>query len=294
MRFFFDLFESRDGIEQARTENVMSQGYSQDNLPELTDQIVTDAFIEMINDYVKSARRKGVQVVFSYCPLNVLSVEHCGKEEMQAFARKLEKNLDCRILAPLEDHIIDEGFFYDSNYHLNDIGAQYYSLRLVSNVQRILGNMEKTSVSLPHPPEFVNENKVLSSGNEQGILYDVTLNGCLITGLDEGGRALSHLMIPQEIAGVPVVSVSAKAFASSDAKTIVLPKTIEHLSGSLFNDAKNLKKVELYASQLPEVSEELFKGANPDVILYVPDEMYGTYITDYFWGVNADRMKPIQ
>lgn len=287
-------FDEYGDIVYERPENIMKQGYSEDNLPELTDRIVTDEFIGMVNDYVKAAGRKGATVVFSYCPLNALSVEKTDPRVMRDFSQALERGLNCPILAPLEDHILEEGFFYDSNYHLNDTGTRYYSLRLVSNIQRLLGDVKKTSVNLPRAPKFINENRVISSGNENGVLYDITLNGCVITGLDENGRALHDLTIPETLAGVPVVSVSSGAFAFSQAENIVLPSTITYLSGSLFASAPQLKTVELYASDLPEVSDELFKDANPDMILMVPGAIYGTYITDYFWGINASRMKPIE
>lgn len=292
--YSLSAFDEFGDIVYEKPENIMKQGYSEDNLPKLSDEIVTDEFLEMVNDYVKAAERKGATVVFSYCPLNALSVENTDGSDVRNFVRALENGLDCRILAPIEDYILDEGFFYDSNYHLNDTGARYYSLRLAANIQRILGEMKKMSVSFPHAPEFVNENKILSSGNLSGILYDITLNGCVITGLDENGKMIRNLEIPETIDAVPVFSVSEGAFSLSNAQTIVLPETITYLSGSLFSDAPNLQRVELHASFLPEVSEELFENANSSVTLYVPEEMYGTYITDYFWGVNASRMKPME
>lgn len=292
--YSLQAFDSFGDIVYAREENMMAQGYSQDNLPELTDGIVTDDFLEMINDYVKAAERKGARAVFSYCPLNALSAEKTDEQKRADFESALQAGLDCPVLAPLEDYILDEGFFYDSNYHLNDTGARYYSLRLVSNIQRLLGEMKKTQANLPHAPEFVNENQVIASGNERGILYEITLKGCVITGLDDQGRSLQKLSVPQTIAETPVVSVSTGAFSEANAEVIVLPKTITHLAGSLFKDALKLKTVELHASALPEVSDELFKNANQNVVIAVPDELYGLYITDYFWGVNASRMKPME
>ena len=60
------------------------------------------------------------------------------------------------------------------------------------------------------------------------------------------------------------------------------------MPGRLFAGAKQLKTVNLFSEELPEVGDELLKDANADLILRVPSSAYGTYITDYFWGIYSE------
>ncbi len=44
-----------------------------------------------------------------------------------------------------------------------------------------------------------------------------------------------------------------------------------------------MTSVYLGAVELPEVGDGLTDGAPSGMKIYVPDEAYGLYITDYFW-----------
>ena len=48
------------------------------------------------------------------------------------------------------------------------------------------------------------------------------------------------------------------------------------------------------AETLPEVGDELLEDAAPGLRLRVPADLYGTYLTDYFWGVYADRLEVLE
>ena len=287
-------FDAWGDIVYPRPENVMDQGYLEDNLPELRPEIVTKEFLDMINDYARAARRKGAQVYFSFCPINALALGEANEAEQAAFVAALRKGLDCPLLSPLSDHILDAGFFYDSNYHLNDTGVRYNSLLLVADVQRELGSMRQTTAALPHPPVLQRDDAVLASGVEGGIAYDVTARGAIVTGLDAQGKALQTLDIPETLGGAEVVSVGADAFAGSAAEEVVLPSTIARLPGRLFAGMDRLARVTLMAAALPEVGDELLLDANPGVRLRVPADLYGTYTTDYFWGAYSEHLEPLQ
>lgn len=189
---------------------------------------------------------------------------------------------------------MDAGFFYDSNYHLNDIGVCYNTLLLVSDLQRVMGNMHQTALALPHPPMLQRNDAVLSSGVLDGVAYDVTARGVIITRLDEQGKARQILSIPEMIEETEVVSVASGAFAGSIAEEIVLPSTITQLPGRLFAGMERLTKATILSDALPEVGDELLLEANPGIRICVPSELYGTYITDYFWGAYSGQTEALQ
>lgn len=127
-------FDAWGDIVYPRPENVMEKGYIEDNLPELRSGIVTKDFLDMVNEYARAVRRKGAEVYFSFCPINVLSLTGTDETEREAFVQTLRDGLECPLLSPLSDHIMDAGFFYDSNYHLNDVGMRYNTLLLIADV----------------------------------------------------------------------------------------------------------------------------------------------------------------
>ena len=281
-------FDEYGDIIYPREENVMELGYSEDNLPEIDEAIVTKDFIDMINGFVKTARRSGAEVYFSFCPVNALSVKAVPEETKAAFEDALRRGLYCELLSPLSDHIMDEGFFYDSNYHLTSSGMKYNSLMLVSDLMRTQGDMRLTSAVLPHAPVLQRDNAVLASGVENGIRYDVTARGSIVTGLEDAAKGETALTIPETLGGSSVITVSAGVFDGCMAEEITLPASITRLPGRLFAGAKQLKTVNLFSEELPEVGDELLKDANADLILRVPRSAYGTYITDYFWGIYSE------
>lgn len=281
-------FDEYGDIIYPREENVMELGYSEDNLPEIDEAIVTKDFLDMVNGFTKTARRKGAEVYFSFCPVNALSVKNVSEQAKAAFEDALSAGLHCELLSPLSDHIMEEGFFYDSNYHLTDTGMKYNSLMLVSDIMRTQGDMRLTSAALPHAPVLQRDNAVLASGTESGIRYDVTARGTIVTGLDDTAKAERVLLVPETLGGSRVITVSAGVFEGCMAEEIDLPQTITRLPGRLFAGAKALKTVNLHSEKLPEVGDELLKDANADLVIRVPRSAYGTYITDYFWGIYSE------
>ena len=287
-------FDALGDIAYPRPENIMARGWLEDNLPELTPSIVTREFLDMVNRYARAARLRGAQVFFSFCPIDALALGEADAAEREAFVRALRDGLECPLLSPLSDHILDAGFFYDSNYHLNDTGVRYNTLALIADIQRVRGEMRETAAALPHPPALQRDDAVLASGAEDGFAYDVTARGAIVTGLDAQALEAPTLSVPTTLGGAEVVAVAAGAFDGCAAGEIVLPAGINRLPSRLFAGLDALTRVTLLARTLPEVGDELLADANPNLVLSVPAELYGTYITDYFWGAYSEHMAAME
>ena len=82
---------------------------------------IKEAFIDYLNDYIKRVRKKGAQFYFTFPPMNRLALTQDSYENRIAVYNALVEKLDCEIIGNIEDHIMDEGYFYDSNYHLNGL-----------------------------------------------------------------------------------------------------------------------------------------------------------------------------
>lgn len=281
--YALSAFDKYGDVSYDRPENVMDNMVSAANLPEITPDIVTDSFADMINEYVAAAERRGATVYFGFCPVNEKAVDMAESVDKAGFVAALEAKLDCPVIASLDDHIMDAGYFYDSNFHMNNAGAIYNTVLLVNDLKRISGDMSDTVTKIPDPPESTVNGAVISSGETGGLKYDITLQGAVITGLSDEGLAMSDITVPEQIENASVYKISSGAFANCAAQKIVLPATVKVMSTKLFDSADNLKSVILNATALPEVGDGLLDGAPSDLKIYVPDGAYGNYVTNYFW-----------
>ena len=114
-----------------------------------------------------------------------------------------------------------------------------------------------------------------------------------VSGLDEAARAREHLDLPRTLGGAEVIAVAAEALKGSAAIELVLPDTILSLPGRLFEGMDRLTAVSLMATSLPQVGDQLLSGARAGLVIRVPAALYGSYITDYFWGAYAGQIEAI-
>lgn len=285
--YAFSSFDAYGDIVFDRPENIMDGMVSEANLPELSADLVSNGFAEMINSYVTSARLRGAEVYFGFCPMNQKAVEMAPDTDIPGFLSALEKKLHCPVIASLEDHILDAGYFYDSNFHLNNVGSVYNTVLLVNDIKRVRGDMSATQTVLPKPPAGAADADVLRSGEQDSFTYDITAKGVVITGLSTNGLVAETLTIPPEIENVSVYKIASGTFRNSRAATITLPDSITVLGTALFENAA-VTEVILNASTLPEVGDGLADGAAEGLTIFVPAEAYGNYVTDYFWSRYSD------
>ena len=282
-----DAFDEQGRMTFVREGNIMDRMVSEDNLPEIRADIVTDAFLDMINSYTRKARSKGAEVYFAFVPVNKKSVALAQDTDREGFLTALEEGLDCEILSDLEQHILDERYFYDSNFHMNDTGAVYNTLLLVNDIKRVTGQQGTVKTPLPQPPEGATDEQILASGSVDGLLYDITAEGVVITGLEEDAKTAQTITVPEQIENSMVRKIDSYAFAGASAQKITLPASVTVLSGHLFENCTQLTRVELLATELPQVGDSLTEGAPEGLVIAVPSEAYGTYLTDYFWARYA-------
>ena len=285
-------FDTYGDIIFERAYNIMDGMYAQDNLPEINADLVTDEFANMLNEYAKKIEEKGAKVYFGFCPVNQLSAENISQSDREDFVKALEDKLDFDVIASLEDHILDAGYFYDSNFHTNDAGTILNTVLLINDLKRVRMDMTVvTDIDIPKPPTGPVEEEVIATGSLDGFCYAVTSSGVTITGLEEDALKSDKLQIPEQIENYVVIKIENGAFAGCSATEIILPRTISVLSADIFRDAKELTKVYLMCETLPEVGNNLLNGANEHLKIYVPASSYSNYVTDYFWGVYADNLE---
>jgi hypothetical protein len=100
--------------------------------------------MEKINEFVKWCKTNRIQVIAIW-PSTVW-YDLYKETSQQDFFQSLEdfyKNLKVPILGKPRDFMYDKSMFYDTNYHLNDIGMRYRTKQLIDLLKPYLGDTDK-------------------------------------------------------------------------------------------------------------------------------------------------------
>lgn len=288
-----------------RPYNIMTENQNTITLDFRTnyeDSIDSDyeQYIAYVNDYVKYAERRGATVYFSFSPMNAAAISSdIYSEDIYSFYRNLCTSLDCKVISNINDYIMDEGYFFDSEFHLNNAGVVVRTVRLIDDIKRELGRGDITMdiLELPEPPGYKPSDTV--DGDEENLYFLLELvEGAgetyyKVVGLNDAGKSQSELKIPKNVEGIPVRSIGENAFAGCTNLTkLTLGENINSISGRAFNGASSLVSVIIPEGKratdisVPNsMSEALMtEGCNPALKFYVDEPFYDGFVGDYFWG----------
>lgn len=267
------------------------------------DGDITDyeQFIEYVNEYTAFIRSHGGEVYFSFPPMNEKAVfENNTDESIRAFYKNLCLSLECKVISNVFDYIMDDGYFFDSEFHLNNSGVTVRTVKLIDDIKRELGRSDVTLAlsELPSPAGHRPKDDLSGSQEEQENIYFVLEaaedGSWKITGLTGEGMIQEELTIPDFTDGAVVSTVAKGAFDSSSCKNLTLGNNISRLDGGALSgsaiteiiipDGRSAEDI----SVPNNTSEELFvAGGQQRLAIYVDSELYEEYISDYFWGDYA-------
>lgn len=201
--------------------------------------------------------------------------------------------------------MIDERYFYDTNFHLNSDGAVYFSDLLVRSIKGILGWEETSALAVPPPPPLQSDVvvEVLDSGvsfedylGEPNVdyahMFEYALAGSSykIVGVKDEYRGITEVILPSVYEGKNVTAVETDAFAGcAMLEYIHVGTTYKSLSAGAFAGCVSLKGIYLYkmdGNQISPPAEGLLDGTPEDVKLYIPED--SNYSSGYTWTKYID------
>jgi len=210
-----------------RSQNIMPLYYEASNSIELVPEILSHDFAHYVNEYIDFCESKGATVYFSYCPMNAMGIKGSPtKNELAEFTGYLKSQIDCEFISRIEDYIMDAGYFYDTNYHLNDAGVIKRTATLAEDLLIALDRWETIEITVPEAPPLP-ESDTRYFGDEDPnavyFTYEQAANGAMIiTGLTELGKEQKSLTVPLGVDGYKVVYIGASAFSEGVAKTLTV------------------------------------------------------------------------
>ena len=262
-----------------RPGNVMALGFDTEKPIDLAALRIEDDFRDEVNDYCRVARKRGVQVVLSFCPVDRSALADDSEDALYAWFSLCSETFDCPVISDPGRYVLDSDWFYDSNVHLNSDGAVVRTVLLAEDILAWLGCYEPVDYPLPAapasayvPPE--------SADSADDFLFEPVADGAgwTVVGLSEQGREKAVLELPGSYEDKPVVAFAAGAFDGSEAlEELRLPESVETIPDHAFSGCPTLKRLVLLHENAPcGVSAHSFDGV-PDLRVYVPSESWPMY-----------------
>ena len=278
-----DSFNERCDLIFDRAGNAMPLGYDTAEPVDLDAVTVAEDFAEQVNEYCRLAEKAGVRVCLSFSPVNRTALTDPSQEAVGAYFGLCNSTFVCPVISDPNSYILDSGWFYDSNFHLNTAGAVVRTCALAEDILAYLGCYEKVGYDLPEMPASIAP--AYESAAETGYFTFEPITdqnggtlGWRISGLTGSGLARAELTVPAAYEGRPVVGFTPDALSGAASLTeLRLPESVESLPNGLFRDCPALTQLILeHRSQPCSVTEHTFDGAG-QVKVFVPSEAYPMY-----------------
>lgn len=293
-----DSFNEYGDIIYERPYNSMTLGYDPTKIIDLTAELWDAEFVEYVNEYTAYCERRGATVYFSFCPMNESAMAETTTEEtLFEFYSYLYHTLDCEVIGNVNEYIIDENYFFDSNFHLNDSGVILRTSLLARDINRARGVSDFASIEVPEAPirplteQEIAEADALLASYYTYVEYG---NGYAINGVTDAGKTQSELTVPASYEGRAVLAIEKGTFTGCDAlQTLIIHDNIVQLMDGAFSGAPNLKKIYVHRESAEGfgVGDAVFEGAPADVkLVLTTQESFESFVADYFWSKYGGYM----
>ena len=283
--------ENGDLKNYPRQYNAMSGGFDKNNPLALDISLYAPDFVAYVNGCAAELERRGAKLMYSFPPMNASAFS--GERDERSFQTAVTDLFDCPVISDVADYIMEEGWFYDSNFHLNSAGMTVRTVQLVNDIKNELGNTSKTEIDLPNMPVAPDEDVDGEGDNscKDCFTYELVDGYYTVTGLTEEGAGRSELVLPYQVNGIYINNFTAEVFAGNTAvQSIYIQGNISVLPDGAFSGCSSLSAVYLAHGDPADISVgySLFEGA-PRMRVYVPEEALGAFTDNYFCGRSADR-----
>lgn len=287
--------EDGDIVSDLCAANVMADGYDPTTMIDWDPELPTDEFCDALNAYTEEAARQGAAVWYHFAPMNAAAIYDVQDDVIDAYAQSLQGRIDAPLAGDPKDCVMESGWFYDTNYHLNSSGKIVYTRQLIRNIKAMLGDTTPTEIAVPEMPALQYEAETAADSSDAAYyLYEQSADGIILTGLTAEGLAQTSLVVPGEIEGQPVTTISAQTFQGAERLTrATIQENITSLPDGLFAGCHALQEIILLQEEPSRllVGQGLLENAPDTCRIIVPAEAYTYYCVSYSWATYAGRLE---
>lgn len=276
-----------------RERNVMGYGFDPNMMIRFEEDLCSDAFFEKINGFSAACGKKGISFYYAFCPMNAAAVLPEQEENMERFQAFLEEKLNCPVINTAASAVMDAGWFFDTNFHLNEAGQIAYTAELCAALKKARNMTESVSIPVPEMPIAETIRRLDGDNRDADLfLYERAGEGYRIHGLTQAGKLREELILPSRYRGLPVIGFRADTFAFHDGiRQITVYSNIMLIEDGSFDGCVNLERI-ILKNEFPQtcsVGRDLLKGTNARIV--VPQGAFSAYATNYFWAQHMERIE---
>ena len=281
-------FGENCNLDYERPGNLMALGFDAAEPVDLAALRIEEGFVEQVNEYCRTAERRGAQVLLSFSPVNRSALQDESREALSAFFKLCNESFACPAISDPSRYVLDSAWFYDSNFHLNSAGATLRTVMLAEDLLAWLGCTEAVDYPLPEAPDSAYE-APQETGDADDFQFEPVAEGAgwTVVGLTEQGKTKTVLELPAVYEGAPVVAFLPGAF--DEAKDLVelrLPESIETIPNLAFLDCPWIQRLVLLHEKEPcGVNDYSFEGADA-LKVFVPADAWPMYRDGYGCETN--------
>lgn len=270
-------FNDRCDMVYDRPGNSMALGYDTGTPIDLSAVSFQPAFVEQVSDYCESAQKRGAAVVMSFSPMNRGAITDDTDDALYHFFRACQDAFPCTVISDPNDYLLNSGWFYDNNFHLNTPGARLRTMLLAEDLLSYLGCYQALRCETPEMPDPV-ETAPREEAESADFIFQALEDGWIISGLTEDGAQRTSLTLPGVHLGKPVVGFTAETFTGNTLLTeLILPANIENIPDGAFSGCENLTRlVLLHTKTTPVIGGSPFDGAER-LTIFVPSGAWPLY-----------------
>ena len=277
-----------------RQANILSGGYDPNAPVSFSTEVITADFLAELNDFARAVTARGAKVYYHFPPMNAAALAPgTGPSDIDAYYDFLRRQLLFPILGDPHRCLLDSGWFYDSNFHLNDSGATVFTKLLVEDLKLCLKDTSPTDIPLPAMPPAAASALAGDDSCADLFTYRREGEGWVLDGLTEDGQAAARLVLPGSYRGEPVTGMSEALFVGNRlVREITIQPNIGLLYDGMFRGCTALEKLILTGERPSSyaVGDGLMEGA--DFLIYVPEAAVDDYRRNYFWQTYDAYLLP--
>jgi hypothetical protein len=259
--------------------------------------LVSSTFVSYIASVKKRAESKRASFYYSFSPVNSLAYQS-SEGNAAAFEGLITASLGDCLLSHIADNVYDSGYFYDTNFHLNDSGKTMHSVKLVDELKNRLGISTPTETAIPDPSGMdpnVGYHGEADNTYEAAFNYKTTIGGLSIIGVDAAYKESEYFVLPTFHEGKTVVEVGSYALEGcAKLKQIKIGGNIRLLDSEAFAGLPLIKRIDIYNDNPTKIAPptggkgQLLKDSSEDVRIYVPKASLSAYKANYNWITYQD------
>lgn len=292
-------FNEYGDLSYPRKGNIMPGGFDKSQ-PVTLSELYDEAFFADMAAYVKAVRAKGAEVYFAFSPTNAAAVRFTP-EEAAAFEAYAAEKLGCTVLGSIADAAYEPGYFYDTNFHLNDTGAILHTVRLIDLLKEQLGVDTPTTIEIPplepaddggDDPQETDDPQEPEDPREMMFLVSDVGGALYLTAIKDEYKNETAIRLPEQYNGRPIVGLTSGFLSGCGQLTeLEIPACYTIFDVGIFSGCPALEKVYL---GLPEPGNSfvpaagLMDGASAAVKLYIPAARIGKFRSNYTWRNYKD------